>query len=326
MKHNLPFVSVVIPAHNEEKFITKTLKSLKSQNYGGKIEIIVVDNASTDKTAKIAKRFGAKVIFENRKGVQFARQTGFEAAQGVYIASTDADSILPSNWLKQLVKALDSHSNWVAIGGWINLNKGFWVAKVTLNNLSAPAIMIFKIISGKSTLIGQNFIVRKDAFSRTLGFRNLCSMNEDLQLAQRLALIGEVKFMYGTKWKVVASPRRWSSSFVRATIPYIVNAISYGLFNKIVFKNFPDIRIEESNGSLLHKLGYPAFAILIFLAFLVIPIYPANAKIAPATQITREKISASTRNISNKINQSFAYSRQQVIEEYTVQKSRLLQK
>ena len=161
MKHNLPFVSVVIPAHNEEKFITKTLQSLKSQNYGGKIEIIVVDNASTDKTAKIAKRFGAKVIFENRKGVQFARQTGFEAAQGVYIASTDADSILPSNWLKQLVKALDSHSNWVAVGGWINLNKGFWVAKVTLNNLSAPAIMIFQNHKWEKCLNWSKFYCKK---------------------------------------------------------------------------------------------------------------------------------------------------------------------
>lgn len=324
MKQNYPPVSVVIPAFNEEKFIEKTLLSLKSQNFEGKLEIIVVDNNSTDDTAKIAKRMGAKVVFENRKGVQFARQAGFRAAHGTFIASTDADCILPPHWLKQLVVALNSNSEWVAVGGWFNLNKGFWVAKTALNNLSSPALFIFRILTHKSILIGQNFIVRKAAFSKTSGFTNLTAMGEDLQFAQKLAVIGEVKFMYGRKWKIITSPRRWSTSFVRATVPYVVNAISFGLFNKIIFKDFPDIRLEESGSSLMHKIGYPTFAILIIIAFLAIPINPVNAKIMPATKRTRIKITAGTKNMGYQINKSFINSRHQVYTEYAEQKSRFL--
>jgi len=323
-QHTYPSVSVVIPAYNEAKFIAKTLQSLKKQDFDGKMEIIVVDNASTDNTAQIAKKLGAKVVFEGRKGVQYARQTGFEATSGTFIASTDADSILPNHWLRQLVVALNSHDEWVAVGGWFNLNKGFWVAKTALNKLSSQAIFIFKVLSRKSVLIGQNFIVRKEAFVKTEGFTNLTPMNEDLQLAQRLAEIGQVKFMYGAKWKIVTSPRRWSTSFVRATIPYVINAISFGLFNKIVFKNFPDVRLEESKGSLLHKIGYPAVAVLTTIAFLAIPINPVHAKIVPATKRTRAKITAGTKNMGHKINKGFKNGRHQFFEEYSEQKSRFL--
>ncbi|HSX19356.1 MAG TPA: glycosyltransferase, partial [Candidatus Saccharimonadales bacterium] len=53
-----PTISVVIPAYNEEKSIVKTLESLKNQTYQGKVEIIVVDNNSTDNTAQIAEKLG----------------------------------------------------------------------------------------------------------------------------------------------------------------------------------------------------------------------------------------------------------------------------
>lgn len=62
----MPFFSVVIPAFNEEKFLPNCLKSLKEQDFKD-FEIIVVNNNSIDKTAKIAKEFGARVIFEKIK-------------------------------------------------------------------------------------------------------------------------------------------------------------------------------------------------------------------------------------------------------------------
>ncbi|MDH7485682.1 MAG: glycosyltransferase family A protein [Anaerolineae bacterium] len=62
-----------------------------------------MDNASTDATAEIARRFGARVVREPRKGVARARQTGFEAARGEIIASTDADTRVPPYWLARIV-------------------------------------------------------------------------------------------------------------------------------------------------------------------------------------------------------------------------------
>ena len=60
----LPFVSVVIPAYNEENYLLSCLESIKKQDYAGEYEVIVVDNASTDNTAQIALAWGAKIVYE----------------------------------------------------------------------------------------------------------------------------------------------------------------------------------------------------------------------------------------------------------------------
>ncbi len=92
-----PLVSVVIPAYNEEKLIGKTLETIKQQTYK-KLEIIVVDNNSTDNTAKICREYDVTVIKEERKGVGYARQKGCMAAKGDIIVMSDADIIAPPDW------------------------------------------------------------------------------------------------------------------------------------------------------------------------------------------------------------------------------------
>jgi glycosyltransferase involved in cell wall biosynthesis len=63
------FISVVVPALNEEKYVGKCLSSLRAQSYPRELyEIIVVDNASTDRTAEIARGFGVKVVYESQRG------------------------------------------------------------------------------------------------------------------------------------------------------------------------------------------------------------------------------------------------------------------
>ena len=77
------FVSIVIPAYNEERYLGCCLQVLRAPSYpASRFEIIVVDNGSSDGTAEIARRSGERVISEPRKGVAYARQTGFEAARG----------------------------------------------------------------------------------------------------------------------------------------------------------------------------------------------------------------------------------------------------
>jgi glycosyltransferase involved in cell wall biosynthesis len=95
-------ISVVIPALNEERYLGKCLESLMRQDYHHSFEIIVVDNGSTDNTVSIANSYGVNVISEFRRGAAWARQRGFESATSAIIASTDADTILPVNWLSQI--------------------------------------------------------------------------------------------------------------------------------------------------------------------------------------------------------------------------------
>lgn len=93
-------VSVVIPAYNEERAIGKTVKDF-SKPYVD--EIIVVDNNSTDRTAKLAKKAGAKVILEKKQGYGFAIQRGLREASGDVIIITEADQTFRGNDMKKLL-------------------------------------------------------------------------------------------------------------------------------------------------------------------------------------------------------------------------------
>jgi len=74
-------VSVVIPARNEEAYLPSALEAVLAQTLPP-FEVIVVDNASTDRTREVAEAFGARVVFCGRKGVAYARQAGLLAARG----------------------------------------------------------------------------------------------------------------------------------------------------------------------------------------------------------------------------------------------------
>src|ERR1035437_9820650 len=87
-------VSVVIPAYNEEKYIGACLDSLMDQKEKPD-EIIVVNNNSTDNTAKIVKKYPVRLINEEQQGMIPARNRGFNEAKFEIIARTDADTILP---------------------------------------------------------------------------------------------------------------------------------------------------------------------------------------------------------------------------------------
>ena len=105
---NLPLVSVVIPAFNAEQFITKTLDSVKKQTYQN-FELIVVNDGSTDETAKTAASFikdnsiAGFVITQENKKIAAARNAGILAARGTLIALLDADDIWYHNKLSRVV-------------------------------------------------------------------------------------------------------------------------------------------------------------------------------------------------------------------------------
>ncbi len=247
MKTNkLPFVSVVIPAYNEEKFIQEVIKALKNQDYPkDRYEIIVVDNGSTDRTSETAQKAGARVVFEPNKGVQNARQAGFEAAKGEFIASTDSDDNPPPDWLSKMSKKLSSDPSLAAFGGWFNHKKGPRFTKFVMNNLSGPFIALYQKVSFKPFLVGQNFIIRKSAFVKTDGFKNIPAYCEDMNLARRLAKVGKVEFDTSKEWQVTASPRRWSKGFIRGLRDYALNGLTWAIFGKVIVKDLETIRDQK---------------------------------------------------------------------------------
>lgn len=105
-------VSVVIPCFNEERYIKKTLSSIKGQSiiqeYPEYFEIILVDNGSTDNSVNIADVYADKIILEPRKGKLSARNRGISEANGNIIVGADADMYYPSFWLNTLLEPFNN--------------------------------------------------------------------------------------------------------------------------------------------------------------------------------------------------------------------------
>src|SRR5580704_8035774 len=113
-------LSFVIPAYNEAAYLPGCLESILAQtkNVPGGAEIIVVNNASTDKTREVGLSFpGVTVVDEPRKGLTFARQAGFKACTGELIANVDSDSRLTPGWVDTVLQAFDTQKNLVAVSG-----------------------------------------------------------------------------------------------------------------------------------------------------------------------------------------------------------------
>lgn len=112
---NQPLTSVVVPAYNAERFIERTLRSALNQTYRN-LELIVVDDGSTDNTKTIAEAFAARdsrvrIVSVRNGGVAKARNIGIDQASGAFIAFLDADDLWSPNKIELQVAALNSSNN-----------------------------------------------------------------------------------------------------------------------------------------------------------------------------------------------------------------------
>ena len=94
-------ISVIVPAYQREKHLGATLRSILAQGYRP-LEIVVVDDGSTDKTAAVAQSYPqVRYIFQNNQGPHVARNTGLDNCNGELIAFLDADDLWPSDKLEK---------------------------------------------------------------------------------------------------------------------------------------------------------------------------------------------------------------------------------
>lgn len=249
---NKPFVTIVIPAYNEELSISECLKSLKNQDYSGPYEIVVIDNASSDATASIAKHFSAKVTYEGKRGYNFAIKRGFDEAEGEIIACTDADSIVPRNWLSKLVKHFEDPGV-VGCGGVFRFADGpLWLR------------LVGEFGRCNYHIAGANMAVRRSAYQHIGGFSPDVNQGADVDLDRRLRKIGTV--IIDRKIVTATSSRRFQAAFWETLFRYYVNDFFLLTTGKPLFHSFKDYRLDSVN-SLKKSLAMPSIMTFLFVLF-----------------------------------------------------------
>jgi glycosyltransferase involved in cell wall biosynthesis len=198
-------ISVIIPTFNEEENIAQCLVSLCHQTIPrNEYEIIVVDGGSKDATCEIAQKYADKVFTQTSKKVGGARNDGVNAAKGDIIATTDADCILPPDWVQRIGEDFKDSSVVQLYGPVYPIEEGIG------NRFSLLLANTFSRIGYFSRTfyytLGCNTAFRKEAFLKA-GMYRCIDAGDDLEIAMRLKDLGKIRF--DGKLKVGFSMRRY---------------------------------------------------------------------------------------------------------------------
>jgi glycosyltransferase involved in cell wall biosynthesis len=235
-------VSLVIPAHNEAQYLGRCLLSVVKSKHPSLHEIIVVDNASSDTTSEVALEFpGVRVIREDKKGSNHARQKGLEVASGDIIAFVDADTELPEGWFEAIVKEFSKDKKLVCLSGpykyydLTSLHR--MMIRIYWNFVAYPTYLAVGYM-----VVGGNFAARRSSLEQIGGFDTTISFyGDDTDVARRLNKVGKVKFKLS--FVMSTSGRRFKGQgFFKTSFIYVCNFLSEVSIKRPITKKYKDIR------------------------------------------------------------------------------------
>jgi glycosyltransferase involved in cell wall biosynthesis len=239
-------LSIVIPAYNEQDYLPDCLRHVMAEvarcaDPAG-VEVLVIDNASTDATAAVAAAVaGVRVVHEPRKGLTRARQAGLEAARGEVLGFVDADTRMPRGWIDSVLGGFAADPAVVCVSGPYvyhdatavqrAMTRLYWVL------LAMPAYWMTRYMA-----VGGNFAASRAALLRIGGFDTAIAFyGEDTNIARRLAGAGRVRFLL--RLTMPTSSRRLAAEGVVATAAtYMANFVSEVVLKRPVTRGYRDIR------------------------------------------------------------------------------------
>jgi glycosyltransferase involved in cell wall biosynthesis len=214
-----PTITVVIPAYNEEKYVGATIENVKEaigeyrKKYPDEVEILVVNNNSTDRTEQVAQEHGARVVFEGKNQIAASRNAGGRAARGRIVAFLDADDHISSNMLILVHEAMTSGTY---IGGGVariyrdkRIKMAEWLENI--NNIG-------RRITGVSTGL---IYTTKEVFERVGGYDERYYAAEEGRFILDVKKLGKQrgkKFRNITEGYVIKSARK----FEKLTAPELI--------------------------------------------------------------------------------------------------------
>ena len=243
---NLAFV---IPAYNEEALVGKCVESVLAEvkRSGRQIDVVVVNNNSTDRTAEVAGAFpGVRVIDEKQKGLVSARDGGFQATTAELVANIDADTIVPPGWLDTVFREFEKDDKLVCLSGpYIYYDLSVWNRFLITMFYGLTKLIYWVnryVLRVGSVVQGGNFVFKRDAWIKAGGYnREIKFYGEDTDVAVRLSKIGDVKWTFALKMKT--SGRRLAEEGVfKTALTYTLNFFWVTFAGKPATEKHTDIR------------------------------------------------------------------------------------
>ena len=239
-------LSIVVPAYNEESYLSDCLSYVQAEvgryTENGLIEVLVVDNASTDRTAEVAGSFaGVRVVREPQKGLTRARQKGLMEASGDILAFIDADTRMPEGWIGRLLESFSQNSRVVCVSGPYIYYDSRRLERILIRLywifLAVPSYWITRYMA-----VGGNFAAKREALLRIDGFdTNIAFYGEDTNIARRLAAVGKVWFRMSMP--MYTSPRRLhTEGLFRTALKYAAHFLYEVILKRPTTGSYRDVR------------------------------------------------------------------------------------
>lgn len=272
-RSNIRF-SVIIPAYNAAKTLSLCLEALFDQSVpGSDYEIIVVDDGSTDDTAKLVEKFKVNYIYQTNQGPATARNKGARTARGEIILFTDSDCVPGHCWIEEMSKPFDDPEI-VGVKGAYKTMQSELTARFAQAEFEDryDRLQRFSFIDMIDTY---SAAFRKDKFLAINGFDQgfPVANNEDTDLSYRLASAG---------CKMVFNPR----AVVYHTHPntlrkYLLIKFWRGYWRIVVYRRYPDKAIKDTYTpavikiqTMIMALSLPLFALSAFInGFIYIAVF-----------------------------------------------------
>lgn len=240
-KKFMPTISLIIPAYNEEDYLPACLDAIMQNVADKALEIIVVDNNSTDGTKDVVSRYpGVTYVFEPNKGITRARQRGFLASRGEILAYVDADTRPPAGWVEQIHEHFERNRKLACLSG----PYSFYDLSGLRNKISNGWFVAARPLYGFTgyMMVGGNFAIRRDALTKMGGFDSSIEFyGEDVDIARRAKKQGKV--LFSPRFVMPTSGRRMASQgFAKTAAIYFINYFSIAFRGKPATKDYEDIR------------------------------------------------------------------------------------
>jgi len=191
-------ISVIIPAHNEERYLRQTLDALKEQDYDW-FEIIVVANGCTDSTAEVAQGRCNRLVTLSQKSLGVARNLGARLAKGELLLFLDADTILAPNALRVIAEVFSKDRSAGTLKGQPDTERFKYRLVYGMKNFTHR----FSLHRGSSGVI----LCWKKHFMEVGGFDEGLEVRENSELIRRLGKFGKYKYIGNVS--AVTSMRRY---------------------------------------------------------------------------------------------------------------------